>query len=146
MADPSDEREPDFYILGAEHVGNAFAPNGQLTIGSPNPDEATDPGHHGEVVIDLNWGWYSVYVRRSSRDLSVMEVCMARHDGLAQEELDRQNDEAQRFPLGPKEYWRGEMVGKFSIGIARAQETDRDPADPMTDEDFELDWAEGNDD
>ena len=34
---------------------------------------------------------------------------------------------------GPKEYWRGRMVGKYTYGSDGHQ---------MTDEDFEADWPE----
>lgn len=127
--------EPEVtYILSAEHVGNAEAPNGELSIGT------ADENGDGVVRLQLDWGWYSVFVRRSSSDLSIMEIHMARHDGLAAEELDRQNEEAERYPLGQKEYWRGRMVGRYQIGIKRAEETGRSPDDLMTDEDFEDDW------
>lgn len=106
-------------ILGAEHVGAAKTVNGILDIGG--------------VKVHAPWwndGMIHVYVRRSSKDLSVMEIHMTRHDGLAQEELDRQNDEAGRYPLGPKEYWRAETVGKCTIDGRL-----------MTDEDFDNDWG-----
>ncbi len=115
--------EPEMtYILPCEHVGEADAPNGVLDIGGLEVDVST----FGRRV--------SVYVRRSSSDLSVIEIAMARHDGLAQEELDRQNDEADHHPQGPKEYWRLEMVGKYTYGA---------DGHVMTDEDFEADWDEG---
>lgn len=109
-------------ILPAEHVGNATAVDGVLDIGG--------------VKIDLgNWiGPIAVYVRRSSKDLSVIEIALARHDGLAQEQLDEQNAEAERYPGGPKEYWRGEMVGKYAYGIDNHV---------MTEAEFEADWDEG---
>jgi hypothetical protein len=124
-------------ILPAEHVGTAkCGADGWLTIGPPD-----DPG--GQVRINLNRasdqngsGWFRsqdvpVYVRRYSYDLSVAEIHMARHDGIFQEELDEQNRQAEAYALGPKEYWRGEMVGKYTYG------TD---GHLMTDADFEEHW------
>jgi hypothetical protein len=53
--------------------------------------------------------------------------------GLAQEELDEENREAERYPLGPKAYWRSKMVGKYTYGLDQHL---------MTDEEFEQEWAE----
>jgi hypothetical protein len=50
--------------------------------------------------------------------------------------LDAKNEEAERYPLGPKEYWRGEMVGKYRYGS---------DSHVMTNEEFEADWEEGED-
>lgn len=55
-------------------------------------------------------------------------------DGHAQEEFDAENAEAERHPLGVKEFWRSRLVGKATYG--------RD-SHPMTDDEFESDWAEG---
>ena len=70
--------------MPAEYIGKIHPDeNGVLTL--------------GELSIPLGSKWghteygIGVYVRRSSDDLSVMEIHMARHDGLAQEELDEQN-------------------------------------------------------
>ena len=107
------------YIMPAEHIGEANSPGRILDIGG--------------VKIDV-WGEsVSVYVRRDSDDLRVIEIHIVRHDGLAQEELDQQNAEAERYPLGPKEYWRSEMVGKYTYGS---------DGHTMTDEEFEADWVE----
>ena len=109
------------YILAAEHFGTAEAKDGKLNIGDlevPYRDQRAD-----------------IYIRRSSKDLSVMEIHIACHDGLSQEELDRQNDEAEYHPLGPKDYWRTRMVGKYVNGHDGSL---------MTDEDFEEFWAEGD--
>lgn len=115
--------EPDFYILPAEFVGMAeIDKDGYLDIGG--------------VKILAPWGTVGVYVLRSSDDLSVIEIHMARHDGLAQEELDRENAEAERYPLGPKAYWREKMVGKYRYG------TDHHL---MTDAEFEEDWYDDDD-
>lgn len=90
----------------------------------------------GGVRIPWHRNGEGVFVRRISNDLSAIEVHLARHDGLAQEELDEQNRQAEAYPLGPKEYWRGEMVGKYRTGA---------DAHLMTDEEFEEDWY-GEDD
>jgi hypothetical protein len=125
-----------FSIMPAEYIGEAgHGPDGKLRIGE------------GEHVVELDlartgldpagyccwWNTHTVgvYVRRSSEDLSVMEIHMTRHDGLAQEELDAQNEEAAAYPLGAKEYWRSEMVGKYTYGA---------DGHLMTDEEFEMDW------
>ena len=84
------------YILPAEHVGVAKAtPDGTLDIGGV---QLQFPG-------DMN-GDVHVYVRRLSRDLSIAEIHIARHDGLAQEQLDQQNREALEDPRGPDAYWQ----------------------------------------
>lgn len=109
-------------ILPAEFIGNARIVDGRLDIGG--------------VKIQLgDWGpsGVSIYVRRSSADLTVMEICMARHDGLAQEELDQENLEAERYSLGPKEYWREKIVGKYTCGP---------DGHLVTNDEFEKDWDE----
>jgi hypothetical protein len=130
------------YILPAEHIGTVrTSSDGWLTIGPPeNPDHQIrinlnrDSGHKG-----LGWdrsGNVEVYVRRESIDLSVIEIHMARHDGIAQEALDEQHRQADSYPLGPKEYWRGEMVGKYRYGLDNHL---------MTNEEFEEEWHEKED-
>lgn len=110
-------------ILPAEFVDSATTVDGVLDVGG--------------VKIRVDWAEpVSVYVRRRSNDLSVIEIAMASHDGLAQEELDWQNEQAARYPLGPKEYWRSQMIGKYRYGSDRHT---------MTDEEFEWYWAEGCD-
>jgi hypothetical protein len=110
-------------ILPAEFVGIAKVHDAVLNVGG--------------LEISLGRGCsVPVYVRRRASDLSVIEVLLAFHDGYAQEELDAQNDEAARYPLGPKEYWRGEMVGKYHYGSDNHL---------MTNEEFEADWAEEED-
>jgi hypothetical protein len=119
---------PDFYILPAEFVGHAACgSDGKLRIGEGDHVVEVDLAHIGSR------NKIGVYVRRSSNDLSVIEIHMARHDGLAQEQLDAENAEAERYPLGVKEYWRGKMVGKYTYNHGH----------PMTDEEFEEDWWEG---
>ena len=47
--------------------------------------------------------------------------------------MEYQNEQAKIYPLGPKEYWRGEMVGKATYGVDNHL---------MTNEEFEEDWAQ----
>jgi hypothetical protein len=54
-------------------------------------------------------------------------------DRYAQDELDAENAEAGRYPLGPKEYWRARLVGKVRYGPDQHV---------MTDDEFEADWEE----
>jgi hypothetical protein len=120
-------------ILPAEWVGKAaHDKDGMLTIGT------------GDKVVKLylNKGnmprWWQdecvdVYVRRFADDLSICEILIAQHDGYAQEELDMENEEAERYPLGPKEYWRNKIVGKWTTG---------EDEHLVTNEEFEADWAE----
>jgi hypothetical protein len=128
----TDKFEPDFYILPAEFVGLArYTEDGILRLGTPD--------ENGNGVLEIPFavsekiGDIPVYVRRGSIDLRVIEVLIARHDGLAEEELEYQNKQAEIYPLGPKEYWRGEMVGKATYGVDNHL---------MTNEEFEEDWAQ----
>jgi death on curing protein len=81
----------------------------------------------------------SVYVRRVSgkiAGLSVADIIIAVvGDGYSEEELDAENDEAARYPLGAKEYWRGRMVGKYRTG------TD---GHLMSDAEFEAEWDDAD--
>lgn len=55
-------------------------------------------------------------------------------DSYAQEELDANNAEAERYSLGGgKEFWRNRLAGKATYGSDRH---------PMTDYEFEADWAD----
>lgn len=83
------------YILSAEHFGTVQTEGGVLHI-------------EGLEIPYLEWhdGKVHVYVRRSSKDLSIMEVHMTRHAGLAEEQLEQQNAEANADPRGPEAYWR----------------------------------------
>lgn len=110
-------------ILPAEHFGTAKTEDGLLDIGGVKIP-------YRESIDDT----VQIYVRRSSSDLSIFEICIVRHDGLAQEVLEQENEEAEHHPLGPKEYWRSKMVGHFHYGVDRHL---------MTNEDFEEDWADG---
>lgn len=114
--------EAKTFILPAEYVGTAEPKDGFLDIGG--------------VQIAWDRGNVGVYVRRRSSDLSVIEIAIASHDGLAQEELDVENAEAERYPLGKKEYWRSKMVGKYLTGPDQH---------PMTDDEFEAEWDEDDD-
>ncbi len=89
-------------LLPAELIGLATLTNGVLDIGGV------------EVRFNVGWPNLAVYVRRDARDLSVVEVELAIHDGIAEEELDIFNAEAERYPLGPTEYWRTKMVGRHT--------------------------------
>jgi death-on-curing protein len=94
----------------------------------------------GDIIVRDIHGYNpaGVYVRRISgktKGISVAEIIVTVvGDGYAQEELEAENAEADRYPLGPKEFWRGRLVGKATYG--------RDGY-PMTNEEFEADWAEG---
>ena len=127
-------------ILPAEYVGEAgHDAEGNLTIGIGDKTVTVNLSRTG-IDPDGYPGWWKthtvgVYVRRMSDDLSICEIHMASHDGYAQEVLDEQNRQAQIFPLGPKEYWRGEMVGKDTYGA---------DGHLMTNADFEEDWDEGH--
>jgi death-on-curing protein len=109
----------------AEFIGNLPYENNTIRV--------------GEHLIHEIHGYNpaAVYVRRLSgktEGLSVSEIIISVvGDGYAQEELDAENAEAARYPLGPKEYWRGRMVGKYTYGA---------DGHLMTNEDFEADWAE----
>ena len=109
----------------AEYIGNLPYENNSIRI--------------GEHLIHEIHGYNpaAVYVRRLSgktEGLSISEIIISVvGDGYAQEELDAENAEAGRYPLGPKEYWRGRMVGKYTYGS---------DGHLMTNEDFEADWAE----
>jgi len=137
MAQMNEEGEGEVsWVLPAEYVGEAgHDTEGNLTIGT------------GDKTVTVNLstvgypGWWKtqtvgVYVRRYSDDLSICEIHMTRHDGLAQEALDEQNRQADEYPLGPKEYWRGETVGKYTTKGGDADA----PSRLMTDEDFEDEW------
>ncbi len=131
------DNEKKFGILPAEFVGHAsHREDGILRIGTPKKDGT------GVVEIRLTKGdlprWWStnsvaVYIRRFEHDLSVAEIHIAQHDELFAEELDCQNEQASFYPMGDKEYWRSEMVGKYRYGSDEHL---------MTDEEFEDDWKD----
>lgn len=112
-------------LLPAEYIGAL-----------PYDDDTIEVG--GLIVRDVHgYNPASVYVRRISgktEGISIAEIIISVvGDGLAQEELDIENAEAERYPLGAKEYWRQRMVGKYTYGP---------DGHPMTDAEFEADWAE----
>jgi hypothetical protein len=113
-------------ILPLEHIGQAKTVDGILNIGGLEIPY--------EESID---GTVNVYIRRESNGLSIMEISIAAHDGLAAECMENELMEADRYPGGPKEYYRGSMVGKNTYGI---------DGHPMTDAEFELEWSENDDD
>ena len=122
-------------ILPPEFIGEAaHGDDGILRIGTPRSDGS------GVVEIRLTKGdlprWWNtktvpVYVCRWADDLSIAEIQMAQHDGLSNAELEYQNELAEIYPLGPKEYWRSELVGKAIFGLDKHF---------MTNEEFEKDW------
>ena len=93
----------------------------------------------GDLVIHDVHGFNpaGVYIRRISgktEGISVAEVIIsAVGDGYAQEELDAENAEAERYPLGAKEFWRTRLVGSATYGLDRHV---------MTNDEFEADRAE----
>lgn len=108
-------------VLPAETFGIAEIVDGCLDIGGVKIPWLAGCNHE------------PIYIRRLSTDLSVLEIHLARHDGYCQEESDHQNEMAANYPLGPKEYWRTESVGKYLYGS---------DAHVMTEEDFEQEWNE----
>jgi hypothetical protein len=93
----------------------------------------------GDLVIHDVHGYNpaGVYVRRISGKtecITVAEVIIsAVGDGYAQQELDAENAEAERYPLGAKEFWRTRLVGSATYGLDKHV---------MTNDEFEADWAE----
>jgi len=95
--------------------------------------------HVGDLVIHDVHGYNpaGLYLRGISgktQGISVAEIIISVvGDGHAQEELDAENAEVERYPLGAKEYWRARLVGKAIYG----------PDDHLlTDQEFEADWSE----
>lgn len=117
---------PPLVIYPAEYVGDLPYADHTVTI--------------GDLVIHDVHGYNpaGIYVRRISgktEGISVAEIIIsAVGDGYAQEELDAENAEAERYPLGVKEFWRSRLVGKATYGK---------DSHPMTDDEFESDWSEG---
>jgi death on curing protein len=108
------------------------------------PAEYLGPLHYtgntiqvGDVVVRDVHGYNpaAVYVRRISgktEGISIAQIVISViGDGLAQEELDAENMEAARYPLGRKEFWRERMVGKYRYG---------DDSHLLTNAEFEADW------
>lgn len=123
-------------ILPAEYMGEAaHNEQGILNIGTGNNIVKVLLGSPGKPGW-WNTGTVSVWVRRWAHDLSIAEIHMAKHDGYAQEEIDMENEEAERYPLGAKEYWRAKIVGKWTTG---------EDGHLITNEEFEQDWLDDND-
>lgn len=127
VAAPLSLGHPPVVIYPAEYVGPLTYTDHRITLGDLTIDDV-----HG-------FNPAGVYVRRISgktEGISVAEIVISVvGDGYAQEELDAENAEAERYPLGPKEYWRGRLVGTALY----------DDGHTMTDEEFEAEWAEGED-
>lgn len=122
-----------FTVLPAEWVGKAaHDKDGILTIGTGDKvvklylNKGTLPRWWHDECVD-------VYVRRFAHDLSIYEIMIAQHDGYDNEQAEQENMEAERYPLGPKEYWRSKMVGKYTYG---------EDHHLMTNEEFEDEWNE----
>jgi hypothetical protein len=121
--------------LPAEYIGKGYAKNGKLNIGDLEVDYVGD-GYDLDAYAALGWQPVHVYVRRSTATLAVIEIAIGQTDRLPQETLDNQNAEAQRYPLGIREYWRGQMVGESTYGNDQHL---------MTDADFEQYWQDEQD-
>lgn len=104
-------------VLPAELVGVVTVESGVVHVGEL------------EIQAGPRDGLVSVYMRRSPVDLGAQEIIIAFDPTrCASEEEAAQYVEADRYPLGEKEYWRSELVGKCVWG---------DSSEVMTDEDFE---------
>lgn len=129
-----DERGPEFYaanwMLPAERYGTTDAVTNDGADANTHGPFAVD---FGGVLICSSFPEVDIYVRRSIEDLSIVWVGFANSDYLAEEEAMEQHAEANRYPLGPKEYWRPIMVGNYWSSTNGGY---------MTDEDFEAFWAE----
>lgn len=100
------EIKPDFYIMPAEHFGDAECKDGFLEIGGVKVPFDGFIDHNGKFDRVA-----PVYVRRySDAHFTVAEIHIVRHDGLAMEAMAQEDREANEFPAGPKEYWRLRMV------------------------------------
>ena len=115
-------------IYPAEYIGELLYDNHAIQVGQ-------------HLIRDVyGYNPASVYVRRMSgkdESVTVAEIIIsAVGDQYAQEELDAENAEAERYPLGPKEFWRARMVGNYLYGPDQH---------PMTNAEFEQDWDEAED-
>lgn len=109
-------------VLPAEFAGMARLDDGVLDVGGL------------KLHLPVRHTGVAVYVRRYTDDLTIAEIAVDLHGALAEEALDAENAEAERYPLGPKEYWHSKMVGKSPYGPDQHL---------MTADDFEEFWAEG---
>lgn len=116
---------PSLVVYPAEYIGDLAYTDNAVEL--------------GDLIIRDVHGYNpaGVYVRRISGKtdgISVAEIIISVvGDGYAQEELDAENAEAEKYPLGPKEFWRSRLVGKATYGP---------DGHPMTNQEFEADWAE----
>lgn len=125
IAEPLTHGHPKMVIYPAEYIGALRYDEHSIALGDL-------------IVTDVHgFNPAGVYIRRISgktEGISVAEIIISVvGDGYAQEELDAENAEAERYPLGPKEYWRGRLVGTALFADGHA----------MTEEEFEAEWAEG---
>jgi death on curing protein len=124
-APPGLPQRPALVVYPAEYIGPLPYQDHTLQI--------------GDLVIHDVHGYNpaGVYVRRISgktEGITVAEVIIsAVGDGYAQEELDADNAEAERYPLGAKEFWRTRLVGSATYGLDKHL---------MTNDEFDADWAE----
>lgn len=94
--------------------------------------------HLGDLVVHDVHGFNpaGVYVRRiggKTEGISVAQIVISVvGDAYAEEQLNAENAEADRYPLGPKEYWRTKLVGHASYADGHV----------MTDAEFEDEWGE----
>lgn len=86
-------------VLPAEFAGVACLDHGVLNVGGV------------EVRLPVAWTSGPAYGRRMSDDLTVAEVLTAVDGSLVDEQLAAENSEADRYGLGPREYWRSKSVG-----------------------------------
>ena len=126
----------DQYATSAEFVGYAkHDAEGNLTVGSSDGTVTLNPASTTPRAAGNSW-WQDrkvcVYVRRSVWDLSVIEVHMVCDARLAHEEAEEQRLQAEQYPLGSKQYWRGELVGK-AVDLTGER--------VMTNEDFDAEWT-----
>ena len=105
----SESGRPPLVVYSAEHVGELTYSDQTIEVGDLKIHDV-----HG-------YNPASVYVRRISGKtdgISVAEIIITViGDEYAQEELDAENAEAQRYPLGVKEFWRSWLVGKAMFGL-----------------------------
>jgi death-on-curing protein len=124
VAEPLRSGQPKMMIYPAEYVGALHYEGHRIDLGDLTITDVSGFNPAG------------VYVRRISgktEGISVAEIIISVvGDRYAQEQLDAENAEAGRYPLGSKEYWRGRLVGEATFTDGHV----------MTDEEFEAEWAE----
>jgi len=125
---PGERSKVSAVIYPAEYVGELPYEGNRIVVG-------------GIEIGDVHgYNPAAIYVRRISgkvEGISVAEIIISMvGDAYAQEELDAENAEANRYPLGPKEYWRGKLVGRALYAP---------DGHAMTNEEFEQEWEEAED-